>query len=198
LERIAATDAPLPPLLAGWRRSLAVIGRAEMALAVAALIVVVVLSAAQAALRYLFGTSLWWAQEIAETVILITYFLGVSHVFKARQYIVIEFLSSRFPVRVQVCLYLFAQIAALTFAVATVVLVIEFTPRALGMQTPVLRLPGVLPFIPIAVGSAMIAWTSLYYLAFTLWALTRGGISGSLAATEERAIAIRAEHTLDW
>lgn len=161
-----------------------------MALAVSALVVVVVLSGAQALLRYAFGASLWWAQEVAETLILLTYFLGVSYVFKARQYIVIEFLTIRFPIRVQAWLYVFAQVAAIAFAVIVVILVAQFAPRAMGMRSPVLGLPGILTFLPIAVGSALMALTSLYYLAFALWALARGRLGVTLAATEAPALVV--------
>jgi TRAP-type C4-dicarboxylate transport system permease small subunit len=180
----------LPPLLRKWRQVLSVSGQVEFTLAVLALIVGGVLSGALALLRYAFGTSLWWAQEIAESLILLTYFLGVSYVFKARQYIIIEFLSLRFPVRAQACLYAFAQVAAIAFTVVIVILVAQFAPRAMGMRSPVLGLPGNLTFLPIAVGSVMMALTSLYYLAFAVWALAAGRLAGSLAATEAQALVV--------
>src|SRR5690606_10649934 len=100
----------LPRGLAVFRQLLAFIGRLELLLAILALVMVVAISAAQAFLRYFFGTSLWWAQEIAETAIMICYFLGISYVFKTRQEIYIEFVSSMLPVRMQLVLYMFEQL----------------------------------------------------------------------------------------
>lgn len=174
----------LPGFLEIPRRALHVIGQAELVLAVAALVVVVVISGAQALLRYAFGTSLWWAQEIAATTIIFSYFLGISYVYKTRQDILVEFVTGAFPIRLQVVVYILVQIATIVFTLWTVVLVVRFAPTAMNMTTPILRLPGILTTLPIGIGSAMIVLTSLYYLALALWALARGTIGHSLHDVE--------------
>lgn len=179
---------PLPKGLADFRRFLLVVGRIELWLAIVALLVVVALSTAQAGLRYSVGASLWWAQEIAENTIMVAYFLGVSYVFKTRQYIVIEFVSSIAPMRVQMILYIIAQILALLFAIGTLYLVYLFSPTLLNMTTPVLKLPAIITPAPLIVASAMIALTSVYYLSFAFWALISGVTGTSLDDIEAVAL----------
>lgn len=181
---------PLPKGLAAFRRLLAFIGRAELVLAIAALLIVVLLSCAQAFLRYFASTSLWWAQEVAENTIMISYFLGVSYVFKTRQEIIIEFLSSMASVRVQLVLYMLEQVLSFFFAAAILWLVYLFSPTLFNMTTPVLRLPAIVTPAPLIIATAMIALTSVYYLAFGVWAFGRGG-GGSLADIEEKGLILR-------
>ena len=181
----------LPKGLAAFRRLLHFVGRVELGLAIAALVVVVGLSTAQAFLRNTVGASLWWAQEIAENTIMFTYFLGVSYVFKTRQYIVIEFVSSLSPLRLQMVFYLIAQVLAFIFAVAVLWLVYLFSPTLLNMTTPVLKLPAIVNSGPLILASAMIALTSIYYLAFGLWAMASNRMGHSLYEMEAQGIVLQ-------
>ena len=117
-----------------------------------------------------------------------TYFFGISYVFKTRQYILIEFVSAMAPPKLQLVFYCFAQILAVVFAGGTVWLLYLFLPTLLNMQTPLLGLPAFIGPIPLAVGSAMIVVTSLYYLAFGLWALVQGITGRTLHDIESIAL----------
>lgn len=184
IESASGSDIDLPRGLAGFRRLLRLTGQVELVTAIIALIVVVVLSGAQAFLRYSIGASLWWAQEVAENTIMITYFLGISYVFKTRQYIIVEFVSSALPIRVQLVFYVIAQILAFVFTLAILYLVYLFSPTLLNMTTPVLRLPAIITPGPLIVASAMIALTSVYYLALAIWALWKGPVGHVIEDTE--------------
>lgn len=181
----------LPRGLAAARRFLAWVGRVELVLAIAALLVVVVLSCAQTFLRYSVGGSLWWAQEIAENMILVCYFSGVSYVFKTRQEIYIEFAASLAPIRGQVTLFVVEQVVTIAFSLALLWLVWLFSPTMFNMQSPVLKLPGWVTFAPLVFSSAMIAVTSAYYLAFGIWALSRGTGDNRIAEVEARGLILR-------
>lgn len=180
------------PVLPSWletgRRVLATIGRIELTLAVIALVIVVVLSAAQAILRYTIGTSLWWAQEVAQLTIVIAYFFGVSYLFKIRQYILVEFLSMKLSIRIQLMLYIMAQVLTIAFTATVFVLLIRFAPMLWNMTTPTLGLPEFLRSLPLAIASTMMVVTSLYYLAFGLWALSTGVPGSSLDEIEQLAL----------
>ncbi len=180
--------ATLPRELAGCRRFLFLVGKVEITIAIAGLVVTVALSASQALLRYAFGTSLWWAGEIIQYAVFASYFLGISYVFKTRQYILIEFVSRQAPLKLQLVFYCIAQVLAVVFAGGTVWLLYLFLPTLLNMQTPVLGLPAFILPIPLAVGSAMVVVTSLYYLAFACWALARGLTGESLHEIESVAL----------
>lgn len=188
----AETVSALPRGLAVFRRSLAVIGRAELVLAIVALLIVVVLSTAQAFLRYLFGTSMWWAQEVAENTIMVCYFLGISYVFKTRQEIYIEFVSSMLPVRFQLVLFLFEQVLALAFALALLWLAWLFTPTLFNMQTPILKVPVAVTYGPLLFATVMIGITSVYYFAYGIWTFRRGLAPGRhLSDIEQRGLILR-------
>ncbi len=184
----ASAAALLPTGLAACRQFLAYLGRAELVLAGIGLAVVVVLSTAQALLRYAFGTSLWWAGEIAQYAVFVSYFLGVSYIFKTRQYILIEFVSYQLPIRVQMVFYCLAQVAAIVFAGGTIWLLFRFLPTLLNMRSPVLSLPAIIAPIPLAFASAAIVLTSLYYLVFGVWALANGVRGKDVAEIEAIAL----------
>lgn len=166
----------LPGGLAALRRLLATIGRAELVLAIIALAIVVVLAVAQALLRYFGGASLWWAQEVSEHTVLVTYFLGIAYVFKTRQEIFIEFLTLLMPLRVQTAFFVFEQICAFVFSAALIWLIYLFAPTMFNMQSPLLKLPGYVTYIPLLLSTTSIALTSIYYGWFGLWA--RGRVAG--------------------
>jgi len=191
----ASAAHPLPPdlprALAACRRLLAGIGRIELALAIAALVVVVALSTAQAFLRYTLGTSLWWAQEVAENMIMVSYFFGISYVFKTRQEIYVEFLTSMAPLRLQLVFYLVEQVLTFVFAMALLWLTYLFSPTLFNMTTPVLKLPAFVNSAPLTFATMMMVLTSLYYFAFGLWAFGRSGTRGLLADVEERGLILR-------
>lgn len=189
--QMRAEGRAMPRGLVLLRQFLAAVGRAELVLAVFALIIVVILSAAQAGLRYVGGMSLWWAQEVAEVTILFTYFLGISYVFKTRQEIYIEFVAMLTPVRVQLGMFIFEQLVSLAFALALLWLVWLFAPVMLNMQTPLLKLPGWAPYIPLIFSTLMIALTSVYYCLYGLWAMSSATAETSLAEIEERGIVLR-------
>lgn len=181
----------MPKGLAIFRQLLAGIGRVELVLAVASIIIVVVVSAAQTFLRYFGGGSLWWAQEVAEITILVSYFMGISYVFKTRQEIYIEFAALLTPLGVQKLIFIFEQLVALSFTLALLWLAWLFAPTMLNMQTPLLKLPGWVPFFPLILSTAMIALTSIYYCLFGLWAFASGVRDESIREVEQRGLVLR-------
>src|SRR6476620_10638400 len=94
----------------GFRKILAAIGLVELWVAIAAFIFVVGLTMVQVLYRYLLAGSIWWAQEIAQLAMLVAYFVGIAYVYKARQDIIVGFLVSRLPRRVQFALTMFTQL----------------------------------------------------------------------------------------
>lgn len=191
-------DGPvLPSWLAAGKRFLAVIGKVELTLAVIALAIVVVISGSQAILRYTIDASLWWAQEVAQLTIVIAYFFGVSYLFKIRQYILIEFLSMKLNIRIQLMLYIMAQVLTIAFTVTVFVLLMRFLPILMDMTTPTLGLPEFLRSAPLAIASTMMALTSFYYLAFGIWALVTGVEGDTLEEIEELALIAEAPLELE-
>jgi TRAP-type C4-dicarboxylate transport system permease small subunit len=70
----APADAPEPL----DHRLIRLLGRAELVVTLDAFAGVVALVSVQVALRFLFAYGLVWAQEVAQLLILVAYFLGTS------------------------------------------------------------------------------------------------------------------------
>ena len=68
--------------LAALQRGLAVLGRAELLISVAAFAFVAALTTWQVVLRYGFGGAIWWAQEVAQLAMLVSYFFGIAYVYQ--------------------------------------------------------------------------------------------------------------------
>lgn len=184
-------DQQLPSGLAVFRQLLAWAGRFELLAAIGALIVVVALATAQAFLRYFGGGSLWWAQEVSETLILVTYFLGISYVFKTRQEIYIEFVALLTPLRAQVLMFIGEQLVTLAFALAMLWLAWLFSTTMFNMQSPLLKLPGWVPFAPLIWSTVLIGLTSIYYCSFGLLALFGKVPGASIGEIESRGLVLR-------
>ncbi|GAB5376504.1 MAG: hypothetical protein AcusKO_29660 [Acuticoccus sp.] len=63
----------------------------------------------------------------------------------------------------------------------------QFAPTLLGMRSPVLGVSGVLTGIPVGLAAAMIVLTSLYYLAFALWAFRQPQAGGGACTRSKRS-----------
>lgn len=180
-----AGPAPAPEGLARLRRALWLLGRLEITVAVLSFSAAVLLNVVQIALRYLFGTSLWWVQEVSLLLMLTAYFVGASCVFRNRHYVVISFVVERFPLRLQVWLYLVTQIVILGFVAIIGYQVLLMAPHMLRTRTVILRLPQYYMALPLLYASLSIALTSIYY-ALTVWPIARHGPGADIAALEDR------------
>ncbi|MBL4811056.1 MAG: TRAP transporter small permease subunit [Rhodobacteraceae bacterium] len=178
----------LPRGLAKFRRLLHIIGKIEITAAICALVFVVALSATQTILRYLFATSMWWTQEVVEISILACYFFGISYVFKTRQYILIEFLSSKGSIKFQLALYMLAQIFAIIFTGLITWMFYLFLPTLINMRSTILGWPGWLGPLPLVIASIMMVLTSIYYFLFGLWAFGQEWDETSLDGVERHAL----------
>lgn len=203
IDGVTTSDHPLVdgPALPSWletgRRILLLIGRTELFLAATALSIVAIVSGAQAILRYTIGASLWWAQEVAQLTIILSYFFGVSYLFKIRQYILIEFVSMMMSIRIQLVLYIIAQILTIIFTGTVLVLLIRYAPALMRQTTPSLGLPEFIRSVPLAIASAMMVLTSIYYLAFGVWALLAGVSAKYLDDIEYMALIAAMPEDLD-
>jgi TRAP-type C4-dicarboxylate transport system permease small subunit len=164
---------------------------AERHLAAATFLAVVVLSCTEVAMRYLFRASLWWSQEVALLMMLVAYFFGASYVFKTRQYVVVDLLVQRFPSRVQVRLYLFAQVLIGLVAAVIVVQAIALAPSQLEFYTFILGIPKFYSTLPLLLAAFSILVTSLYYGLAIHWLTRVAGGGRPLAALEAEVLVIQ-------
>ena len=149
--------------LAVSRRGLYWIGRAELLLAIVAFAGVALLTAYQVVLRYGFGGSLWWAQEVAQLAMLIAYFQGIAYVYKANQDIVILFIAQRLPAHWQRPLYLAIQALIAAFCVTVAVQGLLLAPNQLRFKTYILNIPKFYSTLPLIIASLSMAATAIYF-----------------------------------
>ena len=148
---------------ARFRRALGRVGTVELWLALVAFAAVVCLTIVQVTLRYGFAGSIWWAQEVSQMMIMVAYFQGAAYVFKTRQYIVISFLFDHFPKRVQLQVYLVAQVLIIGFCGIILFELISIAESQLSMRTVILHIPRFYGTIPLFFASVSMIATSVYY-----------------------------------
>ena len=158
------------PALAALRRGLYVVGRAELTIAVAAFAFVGVLTTTQVVMRYAFAGAIWWAQEVAQLAMLVSYFLGIAYVVKANQDVAIKMVVQRFPERLQRRVYLATQLLAAAFCIMVAIQGWRLAPQQLAFKTYILNIPKFYSTLPLIIGSMSMAATAIY---FTLAAYLR-------------------------
>ena len=159
----AAAAPDFGAFLAAWRRGLHRVGRAELAIAVAAFACVAALTAWQVVLRYVFSGSIWWAQEVSQLAMLVSYFLGIAYVHKANQDIVIHFVAQRLPARWRVPLYLAIQALIAVFCLTVAIEGLLLAPQQLRFRTYILSIPKFYSTLPLIVGSLSMAATAAWF-----------------------------------
>lgn len=70
---------------------------------------------AQVVLRYIFGTPLFWAEEVALQILVAISFIGVSHLLYTRSLVRIDIIPSLLPERAAHCLEVFFACSAYVF-----------------------------------------------------------------------------------
>jgi TRAP-type C4-dicarboxylate transport system permease small subunit len=167
---VTPAAARMPAWLAAFRRILRAIGLVERYLAAATFLAVVALNCAEVAMRYLFRASLWWSQEVSLLMMLVAYFLGASYVFKTRQYVVVDLLVKRFRPRLQVRLYVLAQILIGMVSAVILVQAIGLAPSQLLFNTFILGIPKFYSTVPLLLAALSLMATALYYGIVVPWA----------------------------
>lgn len=158
--------------LARCGRGLRWIGRAELHLAVIAFAFVAGLTFYQVILRYAFAGSIWWAQEVAQLAMLISYFLGIAYVYKANQDIVILLIVERLPATMQLTLYLAIQALIVLFCVVVFVQGVLLAPSQLNFRTYILNIPKFYSTLPLLLASLSMAATATYF-GLCAWRIRR-------------------------
>lgn len=153
----------LPGGLAAFRRALRALGVIELNVALTAFSAAVVLNIVQIALRYMITYSIWWAQEVSLLLMMIAYFLGISCVFRKRQYVIVQFLVDMFPPRLQVHAYMFAQVLTVVFCLVVLVAGLRTAGDLLTTYSVILHFPEFYWTLPLLVAAVSIIATTIYF-----------------------------------
>jgi TRAP-type C4-dicarboxylate transport system permease small subunit len=177
-QTASVSDPSLPAWLASLRGFLRGLGVVEAYLAIGALVFVTAINAVQISLRMGATFSIWWAQEVSELLILVTYFIGVAVVYKLRQDVIITFAADRAGARGRLGMMLFAHGCILVFCALTAWLAIELAPQRLTIRSYILGIPVFYASVPLILASLSLALTGLYH-GLALW-----HVRGAIAAGE--------------
>jgi len=162
---VTADAAARAPAFAALRRGLAVLGRVELLLAVAAFAFVAGLTIWQVVLRYGFGGAIWWAQEVAQLAMLVSYFFGIAYVYKANQEIVIHFVVQRLAPARQHALYIVIQLLVAAFCAMAALQGLLLAPSQLNFKTYILNIPKFYSTLPLILASISMTVTALTFAA---------------------------------
>ena len=163
MEESIGGGVKLPKGLAASRRVLRQIGRAELAIAVVSFSAVVVLNIIEISLRYALNRSIWWSQEVSLLLMMVAYYVGISCVFRMRQYVTIDILVERLPPATQRYAYYFAQLCTVIFCLVALSAGFIMVPRLLTAYTVILHVPQFYMTLPLLWALASMTATTLYY-----------------------------------
>ena len=134
--------------------------------------------------------SIWWAQEVAQLGMLVSYFLGIADVVKANQDIVIGFIVQRLPRVWQRPLYLAIQALVGVFAIVVAAQGVALAPQQLAFKTYILDIPKFYATLPLILASVSMAATAAYF-GIAAWMRWRDDPDSSLEALEAELTILR-------
>ena len=168
MEAFLEGGVKLPKGLTALRRVLKQIGRAELTIAVVSFSSVVVLNIVEISLRYALNRSIWWSQEVSLLLMMIAYYVGISCVFRMRQFVTIDILVERLPRKAQRYAYYFAQLCTVIFCLVALAAGFSMIPRLLTAYTVILHVPQFFMTLPLLWALVSMIATTLYY-GLALW-----------------------------
>ena len=163
MEKFIAGEIKLPKVLAAARRILRQVGRAELAIAVVSFSAVVALNIIEISMRYALNRSIWWSQEVSLLLMMVAYYVGISCVFRMRQYVTIDILVERLPPTAQRCAYYFAHLCTVIFCLVALAAGFSMVPRLLTAYTVILHMPQFCMTLPLMWALTSMTATTLYY-----------------------------------
>lgn len=122
------------PLLNALERGAVILGSVAMACLAVAVIALV-------ALRYLFGISPFWSEEVVRIFLLAAVFLGAAVSVRGRRHIRVEFLTELLPPRLRAAWYLLLDLVALGLFGLLVWTGIEAVQFNAAQRTVALQIP---------------------------------------------------------
>jgi len=173
-------SATQPVLLRFFRVALCGLGWFEVALASVALVAITAINVVGVTLRYGFNSSLIWSEEISLLVMQTMVFVGAAAMYKARGYVVLDFVFDRLPTRFQHGLAIVTWVLASVFASVVCYQAISLYPIQIRSNSFTLGFPVFYFTLPCAVAAASIALTSTYYALSMLFDRGDGADVGEL------------------
>jgi len=135
--------------------------KVEIAVSVTIMVTITALNGAEILSRYVFGKSIYWAQEMTLFLAMWMVFFGAGVLFKRKHYIVINFFMDRFSRKKQYLMFLFVNFLMLTFLVFLITSSIRLEILQSNFKSMGLHIPVNFFIMPISVGCVSIFLTTV-------------------------------------
>lgn len=135
--------------------------KVEIGISVTIMILITALNGAEILSRYVFGKSIYWAQEMTLFLAMWMVFFGAGVLFKRKNYIVINFFMDFFSKKKQYIMFLFVNLLMLTFLVFLITSSIRLEIHQSNFRSMGLHIPVNFFIMPISVGSFSIFLTTI-------------------------------------
>ena len=139
-------------------------GRFELLLCKLLLSWIVVLTGISILLRYGFNYSLHWSQEITLLSAQYLYFIGAAYIFKAKEYIIMDFFFNKIPVKLKIPTVMMIHMLMMAFLGVAIWQAFLMIRKQWDTTSFVLDLPRGHWTIPVLIGCLSIMLTLIYYM----------------------------------
>ena len=153
------------------------------------LVVMVALVFCQVALRYVFGYSIVWTEEVARYAFVWATFIGASLALRVGAHIGVRLLIDKLPRRWRRVFEIAANALVLVFICISLYVGTQATLRAWKQQTAILQMPMAIPYLAIPIGFFLMAIQQIE----ALFRFLKGEVAQSVDAKEPGRTPVRGE-----
>ena len=125
------------------------------------LAVILILVFLQVILRYLFGQSIVWSEEVSRYAFVWATFIGASLASRQGLHVAVGLVIDRVPPSVQKWLSVFSNLLVLLFAFVSTAVTGQVAIRAYHQQTAILQIPMAIPYAGMCFGFLLITLQQL-------------------------------------
>lgn len=142
--------------------------KVEIVISASIMVAITVLNGAEILSRYVFGKSIYWAQEMTLFLAMWMVFFGAGVLFKRKHYIVINFFLDRFSYKIKYIVFIFVNLLMLSFLIFLITSSIQLEIHQSYFKSMGLHIPVNFFIMPISVGSVSIFITIIDALLDTI------------------------------
>ncbi|WP_352401016.1 TRAP transporter small permease [Anaerotignum sp.] len=142
------------------------------------MVAMTVLIFVQVIMRYVFGSSLVWSEELARYIFIWLIYLGISYGARIMKHIKIEAAMGLFPQKLRPFVVILGDVLFLAFSVIIVYLAygVVMSQVRLGQNSPAMQIPMWFMYSAPMVGFGLTAVRQIQVIIFRMKDLKKGGV----------------------
>ncbi len=129
--------------------------RANRAVIVVMMVVMVALVFTNAVSRYVFSYSIVWAEELTQYLMVWIVFIGAGLAFREGRHVAVEVFQDRLPARPRLFVRKLILALLVLFLLALTALGLRYVMFAAGQETPVMNISYSIPYLCMPVGAVL-------------------------------------------